>query len=105
MEMIAERVEIAGLGDQILFDQEIEEATRKAREALLALQHPDGYWCFELEADCTIPAEYILMMHYMDEIEEDLQAKTAVYLRRHQGDHGGWPLFYGGPFDMSCSVK
>ena len=45
------------------------------------------------------------MMHYMDEIEEDLQAKIAVYLRRHQGGHGGWPLFYGGPFDMSCSVK
>ena len=105
MEMIAERVEIAGLGDQILFDQEIEEATRKAREALLALQHPDGYWCFELEADCTIPAEYILMMHYMDEIDEDLEARIAIYLRAHQESHGGWPLFPGGKFDISCSVK
>jgi len=105
MEMIAERVEIAGLGDQILFDQEIEEATRKAREALLAFQHPDGYWCFELEADCTIPAEYILMMHYMDEIDEDLEARIAIYLRAHQESHGGWPLFPGGKFDISCSVK
>ena len=87
------------------FREKLEQAVLRAREALLTLQHPDGYWCFELEADCTIPAEYILMMHYMDEIEEDLQAKTAVYLRRHQGGHGGWPLFYGGPFDMSCSVK
>jgi squalene-hopene/tetraprenyl-beta-curcumene cyclase len=87
------------------FREKLEQAIIRAREALLALQHPDGYWCFELEADCTIPAEYILMMHYMDEIEEDLQAKIAVYLRRHQGDHGGWPLFYGGQFDMSCSVK
>ncbi|MGB7572402.1 MAG: squalene--hopene cyclase [Thermodesulfobacteriota bacterium] len=87
------------------FREKLEQAILQAREALLALQHPDGYWCFELEADCTIPAEYILMMHYMDEIEEDLQAKIAVYLRRHQGDHGGWPLFYGGQFDMSCSVK
>jgi len=87
------------------FKEKLEQAVLRARETLLAYQHPDGYWCFELEADCTIPAEYILMMHYMDEIEEDLQSKLAVYLRLRQGDHGGWPLFYGGPFDMSCSVK
>jgi squalene-hopene/tetraprenyl-beta-curcumene cyclase len=88
-----------------LFKEKLEQAIIRAREALLALQHSDGYWCFELEADCTIPAEYILMMHYMDEIDEDLQAKIAVYLRAHQDDHGGWPLFYGGKFDISCSVK
>ena len=87
------------------FQEKVEEAISKARDALLNHQHPDGFWCFELEADCTIPAEYILMMHYMDEIDEDLQAKLAFYLRTHQADHGGWPLFYGGPFDLSCSVK
>jgi squalene-hopene/tetraprenyl-beta-curcumene cyclase len=80
-------------------------AIDRARAALLALQHPDGYWCFELEADCTIPAEYILLMHYMDEIEPELAAKIAVYLRERQQADGGWPLYYGGAFDMSCSVK
>ncbi|MGN2393666.1 hypothetical protein, partial [Pelomicrobium sp. G1] len=29
-------------------------AIERARDALLARQHPEGYWCFELEADCTI---------------------------------------------------
>jgi squalene-hopene/tetraprenyl-beta-curcumene cyclase len=90
---------------QSFFKERLEESIVKARDSLLSLQQPDGYWCFELEADCTIPAEYILMMHYMDEIDEDLQAKIAVYLRTRQGNHGGWPLFYGGKFDMSCSVK
>jgi len=80
-------------------------AIRKSRNALLALQHPEGYWCFELEADCTIPAEYILMMHYMNEIDEELEARIARYLRDHQADHGGWPLFTGGALDVSCSVK
>ena len=80
-------------------------AIDRARAALLALQHPDGYWCFELEADCTIPAEYVLLMHYMDEIEPELAAKIAVYLRERQQADGGWPLYYGGAFDMSCSVK
>jgi squalene-hopene/tetraprenyl-beta-curcumene cyclase len=90
---------------QALFEEKLERAVSQTRDALLKLQDLHGYWCFELEADCTIPAEYILMMHYMDEIDEDLQRKLAVYLRAHQADHGGWPLFYGGRFNMSCSVK
>ena len=83
----------------------LQQAIAAAREALLGLQHADGYWSFELEADCTIPAEYILMMHFMDDIDEVLQAKLAVFLRAHQAAHGGWSLYLGGEFDMSCSVK
>ncbi|MEA3277656.1 MAG: squalene--hopene cyclase [Pseudomonadota bacterium] len=87
-------------------DQEALEASiRSARDALIASQHPDGYWCFELEADCTIPAEYVLMMHYLGEIDRALQAKMAAYLRAHQQADGGWPLFFGGELDISCSVK
>src|SRR4030042_3420141 len=87
------------------FEEKLGRASARARDALLALQHPEGYWCFELEADCTIPAEYILMMQYMGEVDEDLQTKMAAYLRSRQANHGGWPLFYGGPLDLSCSVK
>jgi len=83
----------------------LDRAVARAREALLAKQHADGYWCFELEADCTIPAEYLLMMHYMDEVDEQLQAKIAVYLRERQQSDGGWPLYFGGGCDLSCSVK
>ena len=80
-------------------------AISDAKHALLELQHPDGYWCFELEADCTIPAEYILMMHFMDDIDDVLQSKLARYIRSKQQTEGGWPLYYQGKFDMSCSVK
>ncbi|HEU0196914.1 MAG TPA: squalene--hopene cyclase, partial [Nevskiaceae bacterium] len=82
-------------------------AINRAREALLALQQADGHWCFELEADCTIPAEYILMMHYMDEIDVDLERRIAQFLRAHQvlGDHGGWPLYSRSAIDLSCTVK
>lgn len=83
----------------------LQSAIVSAREALLALQHPDGFWSLELEADCTIPAEYILMMHFMDEIDEELQTKIAVFLRDHQDAHGGWSLYVGGDFDLSCTVK
>ncbi len=72
---------------------------------LEAAQRGDGHWVFELEADATIPAEYILYRHYLDEIDDTLDRKIAAYLRRIQGAHGGWPLFHGGDFDMSASVK
>ena len=77
-----------------------------AAAALLALQKADGHWVFELEADATIPAEYILLRHYLGEpVDAGLEAKIASYLKRVQGEHGGWPLFRDGAFDMSASVK
>ncbi|WP_348759898.1 squalene--hopene cyclase [Candidatus Methylocalor cossyra] len=83
----------------------LDQAIQRARDRLLSLQHEQGYWVFELEADCTIPAEYILMMHFMDEIDAGLQAKIAAYLRAHQQDDGSYPLFTAGPGDLSCTVK
>ena len=83
----------------------LERAIRAARDALVGLQQSDGHWVFELEADCTIPAEYILMMHYLDEIDPALEQRLAVYLRAHQQPGGGWPLYEGGELDLSCTVK
>jgi len=79
----------------------IESAIKNAQDKLLSLQHKDGYWVFELEADCTIPAEYIMMMHYLDDIDAELQAKLANYLRANQADDGSYPLFRGGAGDIS----
>lgn len=87
------------------FLERLERGVARARDALLAAQHRDGYWCFELEADCTIPAEYVLMMHFLGEIDRPLQAKIAAFLRARQKAHGGWPLYAGGAFDLSCTVK
>ncbi|MBI5131955.1 MAG: squalene--hopene cyclase [Rhodopseudomonas palustris] len=77
-----------------------------ARAALLGFRRDDGHWVFELEADCTIPAEYVLLRHYLGEpVDAALEAKMAVYLRRTQGAHGGWPLVHDGEFDISATVK
>jgi squalene-hopene/tetraprenyl-beta-curcumene cyclase len=84
----------------------LDRSIEAAAAALLALQQADGHWVFELEADATIPAEYVLLRHYLGEpVAVALEAKIASYLRRIQGEHGGWPLFRDGAFDMSASVK
>ena len=46
-----------------------------------------------------------MMMHYLGEIDESLQAKIANYLRSRQSEDGSYPLFTGGTGDISCSVK
>ncbi len=84
---------------------DINKAISRAQDSLLSKQDKDGYWVFELEADCTIPAEYILMMHYLGDVNEELQKKIANYLRSRQSEDGSYPLFTGGPGDISCSVK
>jgi squalene-hopene/tetraprenyl-beta-curcumene cyclase len=86
-------------------DSPLDRAIAEARDALVSRQAAEGYWLFELEADCTIPAEYIMMMHFLDEIDAPLEAKLARYLRAAQAEHGGWPLYHGGDFNISCSVK
>ena len=86
-------------------DEQLVAAVARAGSALSRRQKPDGHWVFELEADATIPAEYVLLEHYLDRIDPELQAKIGVYLRSIQGDHGGWPLFHDGAFNISASVK
>ena len=87
-------------------DQKLDQSIQSATEALLARQQPDGHWVFELEADATIPAEYVLLRHYLGEpVDAVIEQKIAVYLRRIQGAHGGWPLFAEGDLDISATVK
>ncbi len=64
---------------------QVERSIADATRALFALQRDDGHLVFELEADATIPAEYVLLRHYLGEpVDAELERKIAVYLRRIQ---------------------
>jgi squalene-hopene/tetraprenyl-beta-curcumene cyclase len=85
---------------------DLDDAIGRASDAIVRRQRPDGHWVFELEADATIPAEYILLRSYLGEPDApELERKIGVYLRRIQGAHGGWPLYHDGAFDVSATVK
>ena len=96
---------VARVADPADATDPLDVAIDRAASTLRSEQAPDGYWCYELEADATIPAEYVLMMHYMGEIDTGLEAKIGHYLRARQDDSGGWPLYPGGDLDVSCTVK
>ncbi|MEI8395874.1 MAG: squalene--hopene cyclase [Rhodospirillaceae bacterium] len=94
-----------GLAFRFSIRGSIDDLVARVREQLSALQKPDGHFVFELEADATIPAEYIMLRRYLGETDSELEAEIGTYLRSRQGRHGGWPLFHDGDFDMSASVK
>lgn len=89
------------------------QAVRDGARALLARQHPEGYWCAELTADVTLEADYVLLQLWMHPpvggvwnpptrpfIERALQS----ILKRQLPD-GGFNIYPGGPAEISASVK
>jgi squalene-hopene/tetraprenyl-beta-curcumene cyclase len=91
----------------ILFTMEkLREAVEEAKSYLLSLQHARGYWVFDLEADTTIPSEYILLGRFLGrEMDPLLRERFRTYLLRRQLPDGGWPLYTGGSSNISTSVK
>lgn len=87
------------------FRDPLERAVNDSAAALLKKQREDGHWVFNLEADATIPAEFVLYLHYLDERDPELESRIGVYLRSIQEEHGGWPLFHRGDLNISASVK
>ncbi|MBL8660587.1 MAG: squalene--hopene cyclase [Rhodospirillales bacterium] len=77
----------------------------EAVDWLASRRRHDGHWVFELEADATIPAEYILLNHFLGDINDEIEGRLAAYLRRVQAGHGGWSLYHDGDLDLSATVK
>ena len=86
-------------------ESELDPLITETRGALVDVQRPDGHWVFEFEADATIPAEYILLQHFLGEINEERERRIGNYLRSIQSEDGGWPLFHKGDTDQSATVK
>ncbi len=80
-------------------------AARRAQEALLALQAPQGYWVGELQGDSILESEYLLLKWILGQESDPKLPRIADYLRSLQNPDGGWSLFPGGPADLSGTVK
>ncbi len=99
------RVHDAVAPSGVFVDDRLASAIARAAAALLRAQRPDGHFHFDLEADASIPAEYVIVRHFLGKPHPDHERLTANYLRRIQGPDGGWPMLAKGPMNVSSSVK
>src|SRR3984957_20223446 len=77
----------------------------KAKNWLLGLQHPDGYWCGELEADTMLESDYIFLHVLLGTGDRDRMERAVNEILRHQNADGGWSIYPGGPSNISLGVK
>ncbi len=77
----------------------------RARDHLLGLQDPRGWWIGELETNVTMDAEDLLLRHFLGILTETDLKETAAWIRSQQREDGTWANFYGGPGDLSTTVE
>ncbi|WP_433972890.1 squalene--hopene cyclase [Tunturiibacter lichenicola] len=85
--------------------ERITDGVSRAKDWLFGQQHPDGYWCGELEADSMLESDYIFMHTLLGTGEPGRMERAINEILRHQNDDGGWGLFPGGPSNISYGVK
>jgi len=85
--------------------EEVSAAAARARNYLLTLQHPDGYWCGELEADSMLEADYIFGHVLLGTGDPGKMRRAMNEIFRYQKEDGGWSIYPGGPSNISLSVK
>jgi len=78
---------------------------RRAADALVRLQDPQGWWKGELETNVTMEAEDLLLRQFLGIRTEAQTEATARWVRAHQRDDGTWATFYGGPPDLSTTAE
>jgi len=80
-------------------------AAERATTWLLDRQHPQGYWHAPLEANATMEAEYVFMNRLLGRRKGDVERRLVDRLHAIQGADGGWPLYAGGPANLSATIE
>ncbi|MFQ5795969.1 MAG: prenyltransferase/squalene oxidase repeat-containing protein [Candidatus Bipolaricaulia bacterium] len=76
------------------FEAQITESIGQAQRYLLSVQHADGYWVGIMESDPSMTAQYIILAHYLERVDQEKQAKAVAYILRQQNEDGGWPAYH-----------
>jgi squalene-hopene/tetraprenyl-beta-curcumene cyclase len=81
------------------------ETLARARDHLLALQSPQGWWKGELETNVTMDAEDVLLRTFLRVLDETTLREAAAWIRSQQRADGTWANFHGGPGDLSTTIE
>ena len=82
-----------------------QESLARARDHLLRLQHPAGWWKGELQTNVTMDAEDLLLRKFLGVLTERELVPAATWIRSQQRADGTWANFHGGPGDLSTTVE
>ena len=88
----------ADLGD-------VDRAIAASTDHIFSLQHPDGYWCGELEADSMLEADYIFLHTLLESGDPGRMQRAFTEMMRFQNDDGSWSIYPGGLGNISLTVK
>jgi squalene-hopene/tetraprenyl-beta-curcumene cyclase len=80
-------------------------ALLRAREHLLSLQTPGGWWKGELETNVTMDAEDLLLREFLGIRVPDATQRSAAWIRSQQNADGSWSNFRGGPGELSSTIE
>lgn len=88
------------------FVDAVERAIDKTQKHLLGLQNPEGYWKGALEADASVTAGYIPLMHFLGLSAHPRRVSKIINtIKSKQNTEGSWSTFYGGPGDASVTSQ
>ena len=94
-------------------DARVGLSMERTAKALLAIQHPEGYWSGELTADSTLESDYVLLQLWLHPAEDaewnpptrsKLDKACQAILDRQLPD-GGWEIFSGGGAEVNATVR
>ena len=77
----------------------------RSAEFLLSIQHPEGYWFGELEADSMLEADYIFLHVLLESGDPGRLKRACTEMMRYQNEDGSWSIYPGGPGNISLAVK
>lgn len=88
---------------------ELEATLLRAREALLERQTPTGWWNFEDEANQTLDAQYIFLLHFTGLLArpeyQDKARRLGNWIRRTQRPDGTWAIYHDAPGCVSVTTE
>ncbi|MBA0052291.1 squalene--hopene cyclase [Streptomyces sp. AJS327] len=82
-----------------------ERAASRAVQHLLERQDDAGWWKGDLETNVTMDAEDLLFREFLGIRDERGTVAAARFIRARQRADGTWPVFHGGPGDLSVTVE
>lgn len=92
--------------DRVQVERRTRAALKATQDYLLDIQYPEGYWIGELEADVSVTAGYIPIMHFiLGQVDPSRQKKVIKYVKSKQKDDGSWSTYFDGPGDLDVSAQ